>query len=251
MGYVLNFQRGNIRSGEYDYIFTPTRDVRRPAGKYGCVVVHGSGAPLEYVDVLAYESAKLAGHIAHAGIPVIGAEMSKQAWGNDASQTDIGNAITRLAAQTGAPSTKVCLVGVSMGGLTALRYAINNPTKVACVVGIIPLTNLVYMYENNVGGSQAEIATAWGVTAPAALPTNADIQSQADLLTVPTKLYYSGSDATIRPVDTTGFASAAGTPITPVNVGTLGHSEDTIGQVNDRASGSASEVIDFLKANGA
>lgn len=248
MGYLLKARTGNIRAAETDYLIEPTRNVRRSG--YGGIFLHGSGAPNEWADPLSYESSKLAANIAAAGIPCVAGTMSGQAWGNDAEVTDVGNAFDYLVAETGVPDTKVFLIGASMGGVAMIRWANANPTKVAGIVGIIPLTNLAYFYANNIGGAGAQIGTAWGVTYPAALPAGSDTQAMAaSLAGIPGRIYYSGSDATIRPVDSTGFASAAGW--TATNLGTLGHSENTIGQLVDLGAGHSAEVIDFLKANGA
>lgn len=241
-----------VRVGERDYIFKPGR--QRPAGKFGVVLLHGSGAPIQYASVASWASGALAGLIAQAGIPCIAAEMSGQAFGNDAAMTDIGNAINYLAAQTGVPSTKIHVIGISMGAYTGLRYAANNVSKVASFTGIIPLCDLDYIYQGNVGGLRAQIGTAWGVTYPTALPAGAIISSSAAALNgvVPSQMYYSTVDALIPTAQVTTMGTTIGaSPVTAVD-STYGHNEGSIQAAVDLGgAGTAQQIINFLIANGA
>lgn len=245
-GYAKVMTKSHIRANEREYTFTPTK--RRTAGTYGVVMCHGAGAPTEFSDTVLTGGMQIGPQLALAGIPSIAAEMGGNQWGNDLAMGCIDTAITYMAAQASVPATKVCLLGVSMGGLTAIRYAMLHPDKVAAVVGIIPLTNLVGFYNAN-AGSQAEIAAAWGVATGAALPAAADIQSQAASLTVPTRIYYSSADTTVIPADTTAFATAAGVPA--IDVGAHGHSDTTLLDVIAQGGGNLAEVANFFKQNGA
>lgn len=238
--YALNITTGKIKAGQYEYLWVPNRIT----SDTGLVLCHGSGQPYEYALLTNSGSTQIPAWAAWSGIPCVAAEMDDQAWANDSAMADVDAAISYMASTTGVRSDRVLILGASMGGATAIRYTLNNPSKVAACVGIIPLTNLVGFYNNNVGGAQPQIATAWGVTAPAALPAAADIQSQAANLAVPTQLYYSGSDATINPADTTAFAAAAG--ITPVNVGTQGHSEGTISDAVNQGGGQLGAILSFF-----
>lgn len=318
--YSLSNQWGTIRPGQFDSIWTP--NPRRASTKYPCILVHGSGAPQEFTYLTNFGSVPLAANIALAGIPTMASENDGQAWGNDQSLTDIDLQVTALATRFGTPAGKCVLVGGSMGGYTALRYAILNPTKVAAVVGLIPLTDMVYFYNYTyTGTAQAEVASAWGVTAPrvfadmattsgsatvtsataafttgdngkvlsgpnvpvgatityvsatqvsisanatatasgqtgkvlTALPAAADIQSNAASLTVPTRIYYSANDAIVFPSKQTAFAAAAnsGAGVVATNVGTNGHSEQTLLDALNYNGTRGADIISFLKSNGA
>lgn len=175
--YSLSYQTGNIRAGNDEIICTPGAQ-RRPNTKYPAILAHGSGgSAASWTYVLNFGSQPLAADLAlWGGIPWIACDNSFQAWGNDASMTDLDNQVNLLSSKFGTPANKVVLVGGSMGGLAVLRYAILNPTKVAAVVGLIPLTDLKLFYRSNVGSADAgvnstawQIATAWGVTIPQAI----------------------------------------------------------------------------------
>lgn len=60
-------------------------------------------------------------------------------WGNAASQTAL-TAVADLAARP------VVLVGISMGWLTVARWAADNPSRVAAMIGIVPAVSLDMLY---------------------------------------------------------------------------------------------------------
>lgn len=165
--YSTSYQVGNIKAGNYDLIGMPGTQ-RRPTTRYPAVLIHGSGGTAaSFAYALNYGSNALAANLAlTGGIPWMASDNDLQAWGNDAAMADIDTQIGYLSSHLGTPAGKAVLVGGSMGGLTALRYAILNPRKVGAVIGIIPLTDLKYFYNANQYGTAAEIATAWGVAAP-------------------------------------------------------------------------------------
>lgn len=239
---------GNVAAGEYDFLYLPT--VPREGG-LGVVACHGSGHPYMFADATHDRAAMLGWAIASAGIPMVAAEFGGQAWGNPEAMDMIDDAITYMGAKAGTSISQVLLIGASMGGYTALRYAKMNPSKVAAVVGMIPLTNMTYFYQNIGGTSDDEIAGAWGVTAPADLPSASQVQEVASSFDMPIRLYYSSTDALIRPSDTTSFAAAVGPNATAINVGTHGHSDQTIGDIFNYGAGHGEDIIDFLIANGA
>lgn len=248
-GYKSFTGRGNVNAGEYDFVLKPNNPRSQ---NVGVLMFHGSGHPYAMHDTAQPYSNILAGLIANAGIPIVSAEFGGQAWGNPSAVSLGDAAITRMNAICGTRTDKVIVMGGSMGGYTALRYAKMNPTKVLAVAGLVPLTNMTYFYSNIGGTTDDEIAGAWGVSVGTTLPSASQIQEVAAtaFTGIPIKLWYSGSDAIIRPIDTTNFASSAPTA-TAVNVGSNGHSDKTILDVINYGAGDAQDVISFLKANGA
>lgn len=249
MGYNSITKRGNVNAGEYDFILKP-HDQR--AQNVGVVMFHGSGHPYAMHDTTQPYSSMLAGLIANAGIPVVSAEFGGQAWGNPNAMTLGDNAITYMNAVCGTRTDKVIVMGGSMGAYTALRFAKMNPTKVLAVAGMVPLTNMTYFYANVGGTADDEIAAAWGVAVGSALPAASQIQEVAGtaFTDIPIKLWYSSSDAIVRPIDTTNFIANCPSA-TGVNVGTNGHSDKTVNDIINYGAGDGKDVINFLKANGA
>lgn len=245
MGYTVAQAQGRVAAGEMDELWIPNSPRK---GRCGVVLCHGSGAPQEYVDLASQPSSvKLAAALARAGIPCVAGDFGGQAWANDTAMSRVTAAWGLLQSKFGVRSDKVCLVGVSMGGATAVRYCQLNPSKVAAMVGLIPLVDLVSFYNANVSGTQAQIAGAWGVTAPAALPASADIFRNAlSGGSVPQLLGYSSVDQIVQPAWVQAYVSAlGGWPTTIVTDSTYGHSDQAVGGMP------IATAAQFLAANGA
>lgn len=177
-GYTLDYSQGRIRASNTDQLFTP--HTIRGADKYGVMALHGATAPDNYALATRWQSSKVAAHLAHAGIPVVAGAMSGDSFANSNSQTDMTNALPLLA-QAGCDTTKVHLLGISMGCLLAIQWAGANPDKVASIQGIIPATSIQRIYETNPGGLSAGVATAWGVAAPRTATDGATTDSSTTL----------------------------------------------------------------------
>lgn len=242
-GYSVSVGSGRVATGELDEIWTP-RTLR--SGKCGVVMCHGSGNPQNFVDPTNQPSSlKLAAALASAGMPLIAGDFGGQAWGNDTVVSRIDSAWAVLKARFPSMRTdKLCLLGGSMGGAAVARYSQLHPERVAAVVGLIPLWDLTAFYTANVGGKQPEIAGAWGVTAPAALPSSADIATNAHLAAgIPTLAGYSTVDTTVLPAWVTAYTTAVGgTAI--ITDSTYGHSDQAVGGMP------ISTVGEFLAAHG-
>lgn len=249
-GYLLDYSAVRIRAAEADYLFRPFT-IRGPSN-YGVIACHALNSHNEFADTNFWQSAKIAGHIAHAGIPLVAGTMSGNSWANDASMTDMDNALTLLA-ESGCSTGKVHLFGVSMGCTQALRWAGQNPTLVASIEGLLPATDIDRLYQSDAGGTRASIGTAWGVTYPTALPAGADLTATyatIDANNIPVRLHYSTNDGVIDPADVIADAALMGA--TAISMGAAGgHGEIPIGVFNALGSGNSSDYITFLQTNGA
>lgn len=245
-GYSAVSATGRVTVGETDTIWTP----RSPrAGTCGVILVHGSGAPKQFTDVVQQPSSvTLAATIAGTGIPCIAAEFGGDAWANNTCMTGIDAAWTTLKAAFPLMRTdKVCLVGVSMGGGAVARWSQLHPTSTAAAVGIIPAFNLKYEYDN-IPGVVAAIEAAWGFTGSGNYPAAADTLANASAASgVPIKAFYSSNDTTVPSAGITQYINAVGaSPASDmVDVGALGHTDAAVGAVN------TTTLIRFLADNGA
>lgn len=223
------------------------------AGRKGVLLFHGAGSPTEYTDPVAQlQSVLMAQRIASEGIYCVSGPFSGNTWGNDTAVTDTTSAFTQLQSM-GASSSSFVGIGVSMGATNLIRYAVDNPTKMAAGVGILPLVDLKAFYAANTGGNQASIAAAWGVTAPAALPARADVANTAIALRgMPWLVGYSSGDDLIPPSTVTTFASLIGPSCTATVISNLIHSDAAVGGFVTAAipDGGRSSLLDFLIANG-
>lgn len=247
--YEMRTRTGGIVTAQEDAVWFPSGN--RATGKPGVILLHGATAPSQFNSHNArWESVALGAALARAGFGVIAGAMGGDTFANDAVMGYVTNAHAYLAAQTGASSTRVHLVGVSMGGAVGLRWAIQNPTKVASYTGIIPLVDIDNLYQSNAGGLRASIGTAWGVTHPTALPAGANLPAQAGALSgvVPTQLFYAADDTQIPASTVIAMGTTLGAEA--INVGNLGHTEAAIGAVGDLSTPKWQGLIDFLEENG-
>lgn len=227
-GYDVVTTKGQVAANELEEIFYP-RTVR--AGKRGCILLHGAGNPQAFIDATNQKSSvKLAAALASAGIPCIAGDFGVgDTFANDTVMARIDSAWTLLKAKFPTMATdKFFLLGGSMGGAAVARYSQLHPDRVAAVVGLIPLWDLVALY-NLGGGTQATIAAAWGVTAPAALPSSADIAANASLAAgIPHLAGYSTVDTTVLPAWVTAYTAAVGGTAIITDT-TTGHTDAAIG----------------------
>lgn len=213
---------------------------------YGVLLAHGAGAPFEFTNLSAQSaSVKLAAAIASAGIPCIAGPFASDAWGNDAAQTLMQAAIDDFPNRIPDLNTdKILLLGASMGGGAVARYSINNPSIVAGVVGIIPAFDLAYEWAN-VPAVQASMGTAWGVTYPTALSSDADnVANAAAAVGIPLLAGYSTADTTVLATGVENYVNAVGGTGLVIST-TLNHSNALIAQMP------INTVIGFLAENGA
>lgn len=243
LGYSVSTAVGRVAPGEQDSVWAP-RSPRR--GRCGLILCHGSGSPAGFIDVVAQQaSVRLAAALATAGIPCVAGDFAGQSWANDTAMTRIDQATALLRSSFNVDPGKVCLLGASMGGALVARYSQLHPDRVAAVVGLIPLWDLTAFYAAASGPVQAEIATAWGVTAPAALPVGANIAAGAPAAKgIPTLAGYSTADTTVLPAWVTSYSATVGAAARVIDT-TAGHSDAAI------AGMPAATVGAFLAAAGA
>lgn len=135
----------------------------------------------------------------------------------------------------GAKNGKLVLVGGSMGGLNAIAFALNNPTKVAAVHASIPAFDIEYARANNVGGSKTDIEAVYGVgTVPLA---NQIYTRGADFAAtgVPLRIVYSTTDIYTPVASTLAFIAASGCQSR--SLGAVGHNYLTA---------DVDEIVNFL-----
>lgn len=211
-------------AGETDVVFGTVKTDLHTQPR-GIVFAHGSGevaadTPLRHGRLFA-KIAKRAS--VHAG------DLGFQTWGNDLVVTRIGQAITYL--QSIGVTTPVGLVGVSMGGLSVLNYALRFPENVACVAGVIPATDLADLRANT---DPAMTAVYGEIDAIYGAPPNADYTGHSPILfaadlpaTMPIYFWSSSDDPLVRPPTIDAFLAAR--PQTGhTDLGALGHTDAAV-----------------------
>lgn len=215
-----------VYAGEGDCILTPTD---YSGGRPVVVFCHGAGGTATAVcDPTLTGQYKIAQALA-AVYPVICTDLGgTQTWGNATVQARIATCRTYAQASMGAKAGGVILVGVSMGNVSALNYAFNNPGNVLAVVSLIGMTSLASARAIGFG---AAVEAAWGIGAGAALPAGADPSlNMRELSAIKYRSYYDLSDTIATPA--TAAALVRGVGGSESTTTGLGHSEAAIAAID-------------------
>lgn len=214
------------------------------AGSRLLVYVQGSHSTAD--GAWASETADLTA-LADAGFVVALCDLSQTTsqgtFGNSTAQTRIGQLRTLMLGGSSplAATGPMCMVAGSGGVAAMLNYARANPSNVAAMVGLLPLTDLQDLYENRLpfsGVTQAEVDTAYGGDVTASYATHSPIVN-ADELSIPLKLYYSTDDPFIPVSTVTAYQAAYGGDCEIESLGAVGHADTGLDYT---------EVADFLLA---
>lgn len=234
----MTTKTGRVHAAEVDYLWSPAE----PYDGYPVIMLHGAGTTARdaFASASFYAHATLPGILAHHNIPCISGWLGGDTMGNDTGMTRITEATAVLEALPNVDASKVHLVGVSMGNELAMRYAGLNPTKVASIMSVMPLSDIDAVYQANRGGFRATIGTAWGVTYPAALPAQSNlIATHAAAIVaagIPVRLLYSTADTLVLPAEVVALATALG--IAPEIVDAVNnHDELTMQSAMNRPAG--------------
>lgn len=122
------------------------------------IYCHGAtGTALKSADSL-FESYVFK-NLAENYVVVVG-DWGGDAFGNDIAMGHINAALAYIRANYNASNDPPVIMGSSMGGCTALNYALDN--DVTAVAAIIPLTDLTKAWEENTLGLTSVINAAYG-----------------------------------------------------------------------------------------
>lgn len=99
--------------------------------------------------------------IAHAGLPVIAADLAGQNWAFTTSIGRVDSAIAWMATNLGTRTDRIILAGESMGTLLAMNWAWRNASRVGALWLRAPLTHFQDFY-NRLPLFQSGITTAHG-----------------------------------------------------------------------------------------
>lgn len=235
------YTRGLVSEDELDVLYMPRGG---PGGRRGILLCHGAGGDALYAnDPTVPGALELFHRLASEGFTMLSSDWGGPGtWGN-------GHAVTRLEsgrlvlAALGCAPDKVALVGVSMGGLNALSYAISHPDRVAAIGAVVPAADPQDMLDLYPGW--AAIAKAWGVEPGERLPDRARPISASDSLRRcgPIHMYYSTADQYTRAGPIEALAEAIHQPATIVST-TLDHSDDEVAAVPK------DELVEILRRAG-
>lgn len=181
--------------------------------RHGVLFAHGSGDKSTFCLDRGYGLPALTHRIVDAGhAGFSGDNAGPTTWGNQASIDAFNVGVAKLEAAGAAPG-KVAIVAASMGAAVAFNWAARNPSKVACLVAIIPVVNLTDIVSNNRMGWAPMVSAAYGSWSEAARGPAFNPATQAAnglLAGIPMLLFYGTADAGCVPAQTMAFASNVG-----------------------------------------
>lgn len=139
-------------------------------------------------------------------------------WGNSTQRTNVSTLYTNCVGGLFSSDTKVHILGVSAGGLTALNWAKNNPTLVQSITLLIPVIDVQAVYDENRSSFASSISTAYS-----GRPSDANnpADNASSFSGFPIRIYYSENDAVTTTTETLTFASACGAET--LSMGPVGH----------------------------
>lgn len=229
---------GRFSTGLVDAFLAPRIRKARPPVIY-CHGLNGTGAQGVGGQGLPAVAALLSA-LAADGWPVV-APSTGNTWGNDAGLVRVAAAAAWARAHLGATADPAVVVGVSMGGTTALRWAYETPEDCAAAVVILPALDIEWIRANDPEGidgtASIEAALSLGPSDP--VPESADPARFAPDLAMPIQLWTASDDDVSH-----GAASfAATTGAQHHDLGPLGHSNAAVAAVDHAA------VVEFVAAH--
>ena len=239
---ITRLGKDHVFAGENDMIVSPSS---RGLANYACIYVHGAEAGAGCYDWMTASPYRwpLFRNVADTcGIVGVSADLGGSAtWGNATVQSRLDAAFTYTQTLPGVKLGKVILVAQSMGGVAALVWAKNNPSKAACVVGLIPVTNLTHAWATS--SYTAAINAAYGgAYSEAVYGANFNPATfRASLNGIKGQLWVGQSDPLAREFDAAYIRDVAPTMEVKPIPGT--HAESTLGNIDLTAMAS------FINAN--
>lgn len=232
---------GRIHSGERDMVITPAGYA---GGSYACIMVHGveaTGGAWDWMTASRYRWPIVRNMVDRCGLYSISADLGgSSTWGNSTLLARLDEAFAYTQTFPQVKKGKVLLVGQSMGGLAMLNWAKANPSKVAGMVGVIPVTN---MNSAMAAGFSSQINAAYGgAYSDATYGANYNPYVFASSLSgIPGQLWVGDTDTIAKLSDANVVASAA--PSIQVRALTGAHAESTLGLIDLGA------MADFLNSH--
>jgi hypothetical protein len=237
---------GAVHAGE-GYLTLLPKNYRADGSLRGVIYCHGAGdaafsGSLNEGTVPSVRNIVLT---VASRLPVLSCDLGGQhTWGNDTSLARLTEAKAYLQGALGAKSGPVALLALSMGHLTAMNWAAQNLSDVACVAGIIPCCDLDDIYSNDRGGFATFIDGAYGGVyvpeAEQAVHNPATIAAAGGFAGLRHKTWYGAGDTVALASTATALSAAIGGTSSAVQAATTGHVDATVAAIP------ADDVLDFL-----
>ncbi len=212
---IASVGTGRFTFGGNDTIFRP----RIPLVRNPVVWAHGLGDSGNLINAES-ASRNILRRVCDQGFSVV-APSTTNGWGNQTTQDRVDDALTYHTDNLGGTG-KAILFAVSMGTCAVMNWAVNTPTRVACIVAFLPCVDLQAVREDpSVGPSfRPSMDTAYNITYPTPVPDASNPSNNTAALSgFPIQLWA----ATADPVSTNVATFVANTGAEYTDLGNYGH----------------------------
>jgi len=215
-------------------------------GATGIVYCHGYGEDaLEPRDLTStrINMFNLVQALAEAGFPVISCFNAGNQWGNATAVARVTSAAAYLASRVGASSTRVGLMGQSMGHLAVMNWAAQNRAKAAFVLSSMGVADLNDIHNNS--SYAASINSAYGgsyTDAAQGATYNPTVNAASKFAGLPWMCWGGSSDTVCPPAKTTALKNAIGPTASYTQV-SGGHAFATVGNYD------TAQIVAFAQAH--
>lgn len=222
---------GVYAPAEIHYLIRPGRGWNRRiilwhhgAGGETLAIVTGNAARLN--------SIALVRRLVSAGYSLMSCDFGgANTFGNDTAMSRITDAVT-YAGTLGYDTDKVGLWGESMGHMNVYNWAHRNPTKVAAIIGMIPLCDAQAVYDGDIGGLASDMDAAYGGNWAGNASTRDPKQILGIVSGLNWRIYYASDDPLVPAADAVALAAALGKSSQAFNMGPGGHDDDPVATVD-------------------
>jgi len=164
------------------------------------VYLHGAGGSIDNYNLKREPYAQLRAALLERGYFIVVPELGPKHFMNDAAKARLDAVIAQVLNERGIPADRVHLMGTSMGGGSALAYAIHRPDTVRSVCAIMPMTDFAAWITERPSYA-VPVGEAFGgspADAPDAYRANSAIHHADAFARIPVLLLHGRDDVTVQ-----------------------------------------------------
>lgn len=244
--YRTEYHLGRLTSAPTESSVSIHPSTRPSSARPGVLFVHGAGSNSTYCISPMARQSELTRKVAIAGYTGFSHDNGgTSTWGNSTAINRLSAGWDYVHSLRDVKAGPVALISASMGGLNSLNFAAANPSKVSCIVSVIPVIDLSDIYNNNRSGYKAGITAAYGSYSEVTHGQSHNPLTMAlsnKYADIPILLFYGLTDSLCLASKTEQFASVVGSNVTLVPLSS-GHDWDSYNSVDHDM------IVDFLETH--
>jgi len=238
---------GSVESASYLLLRPRTAATSAPASLL--VFLYGAGGSINDYNLERSPYERLRALLANRGYYVLIPELGPNHFMNAAARDVLDGIVSQVCAEHPVDPTRVHLLGTSMGGGSALAYAIHRPSLIRSVCSLMGMTDLTAWYAERDGAGEVLDSAFQG--SPSKSPDAYRQVSAMDHLDaferIPVFLAHGDRDETVKPGHSRRLAEA----LTERRYRVVHHSQTGVGHADRVVEGLADEIVAFFDEAGA